>query len=136
MGLSIRLSKQYNHMYTDYPDAYWSVDNICIYPEGDESYLHFEITAYPSREAKKQKDAVIQEPAAKVIPFGGAVKATYEPELFKATQEIPTNYIFKTSVPNTIAEQKEYVYAFVKDALQNAGVTFSDVLEEGQETLN
>ncbi len=131
MGLKFELKKELNHLYVDFPDAYWAVDNISVYPEGDKTYVHFEISAYANRESRLMEGQRVQEPTAKDVPFGGAVRPVYEPVLFHATQEIPASWLF-SAVPTTISEQKDVIYSYVKTMLDNAETQYEDVLEEGQ----
>ena len=133
MGLKFKLAKQYNHIYADFNDAYWAIDNIVVYPENGQSYVHFELTAYASREAKHKNMQNVAEPKATEIPLGGAVSSVYNTELYKAVQELPTATLFDT-VPNTISAQKDILYEYIKSLLTNAGVAFENVLEDEEVT--
>lgn len=128
MGLKFKLKKELNHIYEDF-DAYWAIDNIVVYPENGQSYVHFEVTAYASRDAKHKDKESVREPLPNEIPFGGAISPIYDAALFKAVQEIPTASVF-SSVPSSISAQKDILYAYVKLLLQNAGVSYEDILEE------
>ena len=127
MGLKFKLPKESNHLYADFNEAYWSVDNICIYPEGNTSLCHFEFSAYASREAKKMNMMDIPTPS---ILIGSALSSKYNPLLYLATQDVNTEALFPNGVPNTIGEQKNIVYAYLKSQLN--GIEFEDVFEEGQ----
>lgn len=135
MGLKFKLAKEFNHIYADFDNAYWAIDNIVVYPENRQSYVHFELTAYASRDAKHKNMQTVAEPSPKEIPLGGAVSAVYNTELYKAVQELPTANLFDT-VPNTISAQKDILYAYIKTLLDNAEITYEDVLEENNGLLD
>ena len=47
MGLQMTLEARYNHMATDFIDAYWKITTLTY----DTDYAYFYLKAYPSRES-------------------------------------------------------------------------------------
>ena len=65
MGLRMTLPKDKNHMYYDFIDAYWAIENV-IYSLG---MIDFSLRAFPSREAKLMTNDILPDPS---IGYGSA----------------------------------------------------------------
>lgn len=122
MGLQFTLPKENNAFYTDFPDAYWSVDNISMGKDGDAVMVRFEFTAYPSREAKLNQDAMVNQ-----LAFGGPVFPHVNAALYRWVGLFQAIELFPEGMPIEESDQKDVLYAFVKSYL---GLTDAiDVLE-------
>lgn len=118
MGLSLTLKKEYNNFYTDFIDAYWSIDNI-QYTSTDCS---FRLSAYPSREAKKKMYQNISQ-----LSIGGATYGTvFNPVLHEWVGFVQWKEIFPNGIPVDENEQKTVIYNYIKKYTQ---LPFNDVLE-------
>ena len=77
MGFRMDLKKQNNHLYYDFPNAYWSIDalsfsNFIDYDENgvktSTPTVSFSLRAYPSRESKiKENDIITIEYANRTV---------------------------------------------------------------------
>lgn len=124
MGLIMPLPKENNPLYYDFPQAYWSIDEIVMGKIGaDEPIVRFTFTAYPSREAKGMTNQMIPN-----IGFGGASVSLYQSALYRWTGQFRAFNIFPDGMPITESAQKAILYPFVKSFL---GLTNAvDVLED------
>jgi len=124
MALTMALLKENNPLYCDFPEAYWSIDDIAMGKIGaDEPMVRFSFTAYPSREAKYLTSQPIPG-----VGFGGAAKPVYEPALYHWEGQFRASDIFLDGMPVTESAQKAILYPFVKAYL---GLTEAvDVLED------
>lgn len=124
MGLLLKVEKNNNALYTDFPDAYWKIENILVSHQDGEDYIVFDLNTYPSREASK----MTLVPIDNTFPLGGAVKVAYEPMIRHWQGMFKASDIFKGgTMPISEKEQKKVIYAFVK-AHTNLG--FEDVIED------
>jgi hypothetical protein len=113
MGLIMRLDRQNATVYADFPEAYWSIGNIVFFEGANKTAMvRFELTAYPSREAKYQDS----QPATPDLRFGGPA-AAYSTKLSTWAGEFPVAGIFPESIPTSVDEQKTALYGFVKQYL-------------------
>lgn len=129
MGFLINLPKESNHMYTDYPTAYWYLDDIrTIYEEGVQKVL-YDVSAYPSREVKNN-DGRWLVPA---YPFGDPTNSRVNACLYKFTDKHPTSEIFPSGMASNLNEVKKALYEHFKKYLDSVGVAYIDVLENDKE---
>ena len=129
MGLSFKLAKENNSLYTDFDNAYWAIDNICIYPEADSTFVHFEVWAYPSREARKHNNEAME---GSTLSFGGASHTIVDSRLYRFFCECPANTVFTAGVPTERSKQKDICYSYFKKNYLNGEIAYTDVYEEGQ----
>lgn len=125
MGLSFDLQKEDNHLYNDFPDAYWSVDNIAFYTTTNNiTMVRFDFNAYASRNAKQFRSSRITP----TLQFGGPCSSVVDPLLYQWCGEFDASGIFPNGIPTSVSDQKSVLYVFIKSYL---GLTEAvDVLEE------
>lgn len=132
MGLQMTLPKQYNALYNDFENAYWSIDGINYGNDlqGNLTVL-FDFNCYASRDAKKQHGKDVQN-----LSFGASNGTVCSPILYmcKSIQCKITDLLKDVStggrtLPLLEAEQKQLLYNWLKKKLLNFGYTFIDVLE-------
>lgn len=124
MGLKLTLKKQDNKMYYEFVDAYWKIENIIFSNANGVAYVSFELNAYPSREASKKYLATIEY--SNTIPVGGAFDLAYSPRIWYWEATFKTADVFPNGIPVSEAEQKDVIYALVKNY---TGLQFEDVIE-------
>jgi len=124
MAILMNLPKEDNILYTDFPNAYWSIENIIFSTLNGCSYTQFNFCAYPSREAKYKT----LFPVETTLNWGGPVGMAYTPKLHSWEATFPTADIFPGSIPVSESDQKDTLYLFVKAYLHLTEVV--DVLEE------
>lgn len=127
MGFVMELNKQDNVLYIPFPNAYWSIDNIIFTTAGGEAYCEFSLNAWGSREAKHKELYPLEELSFGV---GGPTGLAYAPKLYEWLATFPTLSLFPDDIPVAESEQREVLYAFVKDYLQLEN--YLDVFEDGQ----
>lgn len=131
MGFTMKLAKENNHLYADFDNAYWSIDNVefstHITYEGDVKtstpIVSFSLRAYASRDAKIKEGKGFSS----TLSFGGANALAYNPCLYEWKGIFETSLIFTSDIPTSEAEQKDVLYTFVKEYLQLTDYT--DVIE-------
>ena len=120
MGLRMTLPKDKNHMYYDFIDAYWAIENV-IYSLG---MIDFSLRAFPSREAKLMTNDILPDPS---IGYGSAQENVncilYEWHVFMEL----TNIFPDGSIPAGKTAQYTAIYNWVKEY---TGLPFEDVLED------
>lgn len=119
MGLKLTLEKDMNHMYYDFVDAYWKLEDISYTTE----HVSFALCAYPSREASKNKNGKVEYG----LPFGGSAYQFYMPLLYKWNGAETISTVFPEGIPLGANEQLTGIYNWVK---RYTGIPFEDVLEE------
>lgn len=125
MGLKAPITKEHNRMGIDFPDAYWSIDNIRFTNENGLSFVAFELNAYPSRESKKlMKNSITSE-----YVYGSQNGIMVDSVLHSWYASFPTLDFFSESIPLTEEKQKEIMYPKVKKHCSDY-IPFEDVLEE------
>ena len=125
MGFLINLPKKSNAMYTDYPEAYWYLDNIrTIYEDGVQKVL-YDVSAYPSREVKNNEGLWL----VSAYPFGYPTKSQVDSCLYRFTDKHPTAEIFPNGMPSDLNEVKRILYTLFKVFLDCIGVAYIDVFE-------
>ena len=129
MGLKFKLVKENNSLYIDFDEAYWAIDNICIYPEGDSTYVHFEVWAYPSRESRKHNNEAMEE---STLSFGGASHTIVDSRLYRFFCECPVTRVFPDSVPIDRSAQKDSCYSYFKKTYLDGVINYENVFEEDQ----
>lgn len=125
MGLKAPITKEHNRMGIDFPDAYWSIDNIRFTNESGLSFVVFELNAYPSRESKKLMKQSISSEYVYGAPNGIAVDSI----LHSWSAVFPTTDFFSTGIPLYEGEQKKAMYPKVKKHCSDY-IPFEDVFEE------
>ena len=126
MGFKAPLMKNNNRMGLDFPEAYWSIDNVRYSNAEGVSFVAFDLNAYPSREAKKMMGQPIGSPYMYGTSDGIAVNSI----IYSWFGQFMTSDIFPSGIPLTEKEQKNALYPKVKDYC-NDSIPFEDVLEEG-----
>ena len=125
MGFLINLPKNSNAMYTDYPNAYWYLDNIrTIYEENVQKVL-YDVSAYPSREVKNMEGYWL----VAAYPFGDPTSSRVNACLYRFTDNHPTAEIFPNGMPSDLNEVKRILYTHFKAFLDSLGVAYTDVFE-------
>ena len=125
MGFLINLPKESNHMYTDYPNAYWYLDNIrTIYEDGVQKVL-YDVSAYPSREVKNKEGYWL----VSAYPFGDPINSRVNACLYRFTDNHPTAEIFANGMPSDLNDVKRILYTHFKVFLDSLGVAYTDVFE-------
>jgi hypothetical protein len=125
MGLSFTLNKEDNHLYCDFAEAYWSIDDIAFYTTGNNiTMVRFNFNAYASRDAKLLRSTTITP----LHHFGGPCSTVVDPLLYQWCGEFDASTIFPNGIPTSVNEQKIILYAFVKSYLNLTDAV--DVLEE------
>jgi hypothetical protein len=123
MGLQFALHKENNAFYTDFPEAYWAVDNIAMGKDGSAVMVRFEFTAYPSREAKH-----LQNSRVAPLAFGGPVFPHVNSALYQWVGLFQAEEIFPNGMPVSEDAQKDIMYPFIKNYLGLSDAI--DVLEQ------
>lgn len=126
MGLIAPLLKRDNHLHVDFPDAYWSIDNIGFYTSNGITMLRFDFCAYPSREVKLDAGKTLS-PA---LEFGGPCSQVVEPVLYRWAAEFDAGLVFPSGIPTSVDAQKEILYPMVKGFLQMTDAV--NVLEDSE----
>lgn len=126
MGFLINLPKKSNHMYTDYPNAYWYLDNIrTIYEDGVQQVL-YDVSAFPSREVKNNEGLWL----VSAYPFGYPTKSQVDSCLYRFTDKHLAAEIFPIGMPSDLNEVKSILYNHFKTFLDSLGVAYADVFED------
>ena len=120
MGLQLTLTKENNSLYTDFPNAYWCVEDVGY----RINMVGFNLYASPSREAK-QKNALAQ-PIQSTLPFGSATVPYYNTRIYNFFAEMPINVIFPNGIPLSRNDQMTAIYNWIK---QDTNLPFVDILE-------
>ena len=123
MGLRLTLSKENNSLFTEFKDAYWVVTNVSY----SLASVSFNLICYPSREARKCDNTPLATPD---LPIGGATLSVFKPELYRWRGQFAISQLFPQGIPVSPDDQMRTIYSFVKSY---TGLSFDDVLEEGQE---
>lgn len=110
MAIQMRLGKDDNVLYTEFPTAYWVIENISFHNSNGEGVMKFHFNTYPSREAKMMTN----QPFSNVFPYGGAVGICYQPILHTFEMTIRTAEVFPNGIPITEREQKDELYSLIK----------------------
>ncbi len=120
MGLQLTLAKENNRQYSDYVDAYWSVDDIGY----TTRTVSFRLNCYPSREAKYRN---LNQMPGSTLPVGSASPEVYDTILYSWETYAMITDIFPQGIPLSEDEQKTAVYNWVKAYTK---LPFEDVLED------
>lgn len=125
MGFLIALPKESNGMYTDYPNAYWYLDNIrTIYENGTQLVL-YDVSAYPSRDVKNHQGYWLKS----AYPFGNPMRTNVDACLYRFTDKHPAVELFPDGMPADLSQVKSILYNHFKTYLNELGVEYTDVLE-------
>ena len=119
MGLIMDLPKHCNSLFTDFRDAYWSIDELSY----DTSSCYFLLCAYPSRDARKMDLQPLENPT---VGFGACGMGVVKSELYRWRAIFPIIDIFPEGIPLSSDEQKARVYDWVKGYTK---LPFKDALE-------
>lgn len=123
MGIQMNLPKNDNALYTDFPYAYWCIEDIAFLNNAGESYTRFLFNAYPSRESKQMKNYSLE----RTLSFGGPAAIAYNPLLHTWECSVHTADLFPNGIPITEKDQKDTIYSYVKERLDLQGYT--DIFE-------
>lgn len=126
MGFLINLPKKSNHMYTDYPNAYWCLDNVRTIYENNVQQVLYDVSAYPSRDIKNNDGLWL----AAAYPFGDPMQSHVNACLYRFTDKHPAAEIFPGGMPADLSEVKKILYVHFKNYLNSLGIAYTDVLEE------
>jgi len=121
MALQKTLEKENNSLCADFKDAYWRIDNLTFYNNGEADLTRFCLNCYASKEASRKSVELFINPT---LPFGGSPEGGIKPILYTWVAEFYTKDIFPNGIPNSLEKQKEILYPFVKNYL---GIDFEDV---------
>lgn len=127
MAIIKTLPKEHNHMYYDFPDAYWRIEDINFGNVEGITKVSFRFTAYPNKEASLKW----YEETQPMLNFGGPNGYNVENRLYTWVALFDANEIFTNGIPATEAEQRNVLYNFIKLYLELTD--YEDVFEEGQE---
>lgn len=119
MALQMALSKADNLLYTDFSEAYWTIDDIVI----SNGMVSFAFNAWPSREAR----LVDRQMVAPTLAQGGPTGLSYKPLLHQWLVSRQAASIFPNGmVPADEASQRAVLYDWIKAELELDAV---DILE-------
>lgn len=124
MAIQMRLPKEDNVLYTDFEEAYWCIEGISFGSASGIAYTRFAFNAYPSKEAKLKAMAPIEP----TLEHGGPKGMAYQPVLHAWEAVVPTLGIFPGGIPVSETEQKDVLYAYVKQALGLQAGQYDDIL--------
>lgn len=129
----MNLDKSSNKVCNDFIDAYWTIEDIGYGSKDGEMYCNFGFNAYADRDAKLINNQSI--PLTQ-YSWGGAGTPVYNTKLYTWRSVIRANEIFPDGVPTLERDQKDILYAFLKDFLQLRDFTdvFEDLEEVNEET--
>ena len=121
MGLKLTLEKEHNHLYTDFIDAYWAIDNVGYTTE----QVVFTLYAYPSRDAKLMHKQALEHPS---IGYGSPIGAGSVNSIIYLwnVQMALTNIFPSGTIPAGRDAQYTAIYNWIKSY---TGLPFEDVLE-------
>lgn len=119
MGLQMTLEAKYNHMATDFIDAYWKITTLTY----DTDYAYFYLKAYPSRESSKKEGDFIEDR----LSIGGSEYTNFRPVLYQWGGIVSIQTVFPTGIPLDSNQQKSAVYNWIKAYTK---LPFQDVFEE------
>ena len=120
MGLKMTLVKEMNHMYTEFVDAYWCIEDVGY----DTQSVVFTLYCYPSREVKLNHLHILENPS---LGYGSAISNVINGRLYLWEGQFSIEDIFPQGIPLGKDEQLKVLYKFVKDYTQ---LPFKDVLED------
>lgn len=126
MAIKMRVPKEHNHIYYDFDDAYWKIEDINVGINSGDAYVNFRFTAYPNEEASDKEHQETQP----MLNFGGPNRYNVENRLYTWVGLFPASEIFPNGIPLTESEQRMILYDFIKVYLQLED--YEDVFEEGQ----
>lgn len=127
MGLLMKLPKEDNALYTDFDQAYWSIEDIMFANLNGQAYVEFSLFAYPSRETKPKNMEPMPTPTFVV---GGPTNIAYSTRLYQWRESALTDQLFPDGIPLSESAQKDVLYSYVKERC--CLVDYTDVLEDGQ----
>lgn len=127
MGLLMKLPKEDNALYTDFDQAYWSIEDIMFANGNGEAYVEFGFYAYPSRESKARNMEPLPTPS---FAFGGATGIAFSTRLYQWQETVGVAQLFPDGIPLSESAQKDVLYSYVKERC--GLVDYTDVLEDGQ----
>ena len=117
------LGKEYNYLYMDVVDAYWSIGNIRFDTLNDTTVCLFDFTCFPSRDSKQRNGESIQP-----LSFGASERYKVDGCLYRYAGEVTALTLFPNGIPLDVSIQKHVIYEYLKIYL---GLTnYTDVLEE------
>jgi hypothetical protein len=121
MGLSLTVKKEDNHLYTEFPNAYWRIEDIII----TGGAVSFSLNTYPSRESALKGNEKVEESGS--ILYGGPTRIAYDGKIRSWSASFKAEDVFPTGIPTTETGMKDVLYELVKSY---TGLNFEDVLEE------
>lgn len=121
MGLKLTLPKTNNHLYADFIDAYWVIQDMRYEMQDNTLFVIFWLNCYPTRESSK----IIGEPVES-LEIGRPVSAVYNGKLYEFTGLYRADVLFPSGIPVSLDEQKTVVYNWIKD---HTDLPFEDVFE-------
>lgn len=131
MGLKMTLNKENNRLFTDFVDAYWSVDEIRY----TTTEMGFVLRCYPSREAKYKNLVPMEHPFivitlenGETTSIGGIGNPVFDTELYRWECQLAIAEVFPDGIPVSADDQKTAIYEWVKAYSQ---FPFEDVFENG-----
>lgn len=119
MALSMTLQKENNHLYHEFVNAYWIVEDVAY----NFDHVGFALKCYPSREASKKVNSDIPTPS---LPIGGCVLGIYSPCIYSWQAEFKISDVFPNGIPLGRDAQLTEIYRWVKDYTE---LPFEDVFE-------
>ena len=120
MGLQLTVKAEDNHLYTEFPNAYWRIEDIVI----TGGAVSFSLNTYPSRESALKGNTGIVESGE--ILYGGATRIAYDGKIRTWSASFKVADVFPSGIPATETGMKDVLYALVKSY---TGLGFEDVLE-------
>lgn len=110
MGLQFTLNKENNFLFTDFQNAYWSIDSIAIGNiENNNFVVSGSFNCYPSREAKYKNEDVITQ-----LAFGGSIGAYFNTYLYKHVFQFRVSDVYPDGIPSDYSTLKTQLYEYLK----------------------
>ncbi len=121
MGLQMTLPKDKNHLYYEFKDAYWAIDNV-IYSLG---LIDFSLKCFPNRESKLMNNEILSNPS---IGIGSSRLNTVDSSIYEWHVRMDLTEIFPDgSIPAGKDAQYTAIYNWIKEYTE---LPFVDVFEE------
>lgn len=121
MGLSLTVRKEDNHLYMEFPNAYWRIEDIVI----AGGAVSFSLNTYPSRESAKKGGEQVKESGE--LLYGGPTRIAYDGKIRSWSASFVVGDVFPSGIPTTESGMKDVLYELVKSY---TGLNFEDVLED------
>lgn len=122
MGLKLTLTKEHNHLYSDFIDAYWAISDVGYTTDN----VIFTLFAYPSRDAKLMHNNSLEEPSIGIGSPMGAGSVNSHLYIWNVQMNL-TNVFPDGVIPAGRNAQYTAIYNWIK---ANTGLPFEDVFED------